>query len=474
MPKVTLEHVKSIYEESLHLREKFSIYNQDDSEIIKKESAHRALIEELSKHKAFLHEIKQFFKHEDKKVREQAYLIALETKDRELVKKVIESHFKFIKKRDGSACSLPLSLLSINAFDIFMEEFISIRKEYGDEYFSLVPILQFMASNQYDKYLDFFMKLDFFTVDEQDRILYYLGHLEKFSSVIRKEYHNKHSFFEVSFFEDSTYFKTAIPLLLAKEEEIGLNLLRQKQYIGHEYALRPFLHYFGDKKDVRLISNFFISQECIEEPELLAKRIKSLAGGGGNYAYVDTFFELIERNIDVLVTLAISEQFVFYAKLKEEDKEYDEYLEMSDALNSAAYLTDTEIKEELSEEEQKLIEPQYIKDFWQKIFEKNRDIIDVNKRISLMEEDKLYSLNTLLDNVLYDSRIKNMNEPLPAELKYLIIYTGQYLPVDEAGYFTKRKEHIVQWREYIKKNKVNLEDGRWWRYGRYVDEDIRV
>ncbi len=467
MPTKTLEYSSSIYQESLKLREKLSIYNKNDIEIIKKEEEHQALILELSQKRVLLLDIDKLIKHKDKNIRREAYLIALESKDREICKKVIKSHYKISKKRDGSHSPLPLSFLTLEAFDIFIEEFTIIRKEHKEKYFSLTPIVKYLAANQYDKYLDFFMNLDFFTLDEQDEILYELGHLEKFSSVINQEYQKKHSFFE-----ECNHFKTSIPLLLSKNEDIGLKLLREEKCINYLYEVQPLLHYFGDKKDVELILNFFKSKESKEYPHILFEQIKSLKGGGGNYAYVDVFFEMI-GNIDVLVTLAICEQFVYYAKLKEEDEEYDTYWEISNALNDAAYSTDEEIKKNLSDEEKKLIDPIYIKKFWKEIFEKNKNIIHRNERISLSEENKLYSLNSLLDNVLYDTQVKGLNDPLAAELKYLIIYTGKHLPLDEAGYYKKLKEHVNQWEEYIKENKKNLEDGRWWRYGRYVDEEYQ-
>jgi len=468
MPIKQLEHSNAIYQESLKLRERFfSAHNNDDTQIIKKEEEHQALILELSENSVLLFDIDELIQHEDKDIRREAYLVALETKDSEIAKKVIQSYYKIVQKRDGSSTPLPLSFLTEEAFDIFMEAFISIRKAHKDKYIALHPIIDYLAANQHEKYLDFFMDLDFFTLDEQKDILDGLGHLEKFSSVIKEKYYNKHPFFEVSFFEDSTNCRTTIPLLLAREEERGLILLRDNKYIEHEYALRPFIHYFGDKDDVKFIIDFFASDKSKKDPEVLANRIKSLTAGGGNYAYVETFFEMLE--IDVLVTLAICEQFIYYAKVKEEDEDYDTHWEILDALNSAAYLTDEEIDEELSEEEKRLINPSYIKKFWRGVFEKNKNLINPNERISLLDEGELYSLNTLLDNVLYYDRVIDNDEPLPAELKYLIIYTGKYLPLDEAGYYTKLKRHVTQWREYIEESKKDLEDGRWWRYGRYVD-----
>jgi len=459
-----LEYLNTLYQES---RERFLI-KKNEAEIIKKEEEHQALILELSQDKEFLSDIEQLIEHKDKDLRRTAYLIALEAKDSEISKKVIQSYYKIVKKRDGSHSPLPLSFLTEEAFDIFMEAFISIRKAHKDKYIALHPILEYLAANQHDKYLDFFMDLDFFTLDEQKDILYYLGYLEKFASVIKEKYYDKHPFFEVSFFEDSTNYRTTIPLLLAREEERGLMLLRDKKYIEHEYSPRPFLHYFGDKDDVKFIIDFFASDKSKKDPETLANRIKSLAGGGGNYAYVAVFFEMLD--IDVLVTSAICEQFIYYAKVKEDDEDYDTHWEILNALNSAFYATDEEIERTLSDEEKRLIDPSYIKKFWKGVFEKNKNLINLNERISLLEEDELYALNGLLDYVLYDHRIINNNNPLPGELKYLIIYTGKHLPLDEAGYYKKLKKHVTQWKQYIEANKKDLEDGRWWRYGRYVDE----
>ena len=51
----------------------------------------------------------------------------------------------------------------------------------------------------------------------------------------------------------------------------------------------------------------------------------------------------------------------------------------------------------------------------------------------------------------------------------LVIRTGQYFPLNLAGYYSTFKEHAEVWSDYLEKNKEKYEAGRWIRYGKYLD-----
>ncbi len=95
----------------------------------------------------------------------------------------------------------------------------------------------------------------------------------------------------------------------------------------------------------------------------------------------------------------------------------------------------------------------------------NPDIFKNHKKyhFSTLEPiDLEFQLNDILNtnNEFIDTQI----------FEDLLIYTGEYFPLSTIGYYSKKKEHIDQWLKYLSDNKDMYRSGRWFRYGKYVED----
>ena len=94
----------------------------------------------------------------------------------------------------------------------------------------------------------------------------------------------------------------------------------------------------------------------------------------------------------------------------------------------------------------------------------NLDKSDMRKKDLYTGE--LVTMKSLLWNSRAYSGTSLVGSPYYADL---VISTGQYFPLNLAGYYSTFKEHAEVWSDYLEKNKEKYEAGRWIRYGKYLD-----
>ena len=110
-----------------------------------------------------------------------------------------------------------------------------------------------------------------------------------------------------------------------------------------------------------------------------------------------------------------------------------------------------------------IISCEYLFNYWSKIIKEFSHLKSTQEKKSFYT-NKAYNIKELL--VEYSEEWVTVPS---AELEILIIYTGQHFPLDYTGYYSKIKSQLSVWEKYIDENIEKFEDGRWYRYARYVD-----
>ena len=465
MPKQTLLFAAQVFQESHELWRKLNRNRPDDADLLEKEAEHQQLIQELAKKPVMLNHVIDLIQDENEDIRREAFLVAVESKNEKVLDDLIQLEIDFSKYahvdgRGGGSfkTAIYLPLLSDAAAKLFLDKLFVLWTDKRFNLFSDIDIIEHVAANQLIEYIGYFEDISSFGDFMQRHILGDLCCLDGFGSVLTESHAKNHDYFL-----DGYPMHAAIPFLIAGEETLGLQQLRKPSNIISDIAETNWFNGYANKSDSALMIKEIKEREPQEEDDYTVSRwIQGLASGGGNYDYVNLFLDLLKKN-RYLVSLEICYQFKYFFLLTEDSEFYDNYVSITNALNSASYI---ESINELEPEERPLVDGAYIWNFWEKVYNKNKSKIDISRKID-MDEGGGYSLKRMLERVLYDGPNKS-GLSLCEEYRRLITFTGQHFPLDTGGYYTKLKAHAQVWFDHLEANKGELEDGRWWRYGKRI------
>ena len=462
-----MKKVKRILEKSWKIRKqsveiwKVYAYRPEENEplILAKEKEHQEGIIDLSKQSTLLTTIGAILDEEIEykrsslafHIKEEAFLVAMASKDISLIEGTIASNSNLYARM--------LSFLNLEEVDLYFQALQQDIEMNGVGKQAIITIINFIQINNLDHYLDIFLT-HFNNLSERYKKFFcsYAYGIPKFKPYLITCYKENPKI--VGGGLEDEYLGQKI--LAANEEKLGLAILRDKKNILSSSQYSSLLNIYGDKSDAyRIIEE--VKGLDIDE---LIDFIRSLVLGGGNYIYVDFLLELLKKE-DPALSFVVCDLLQYYYFIDYEDPEMKQLNNILEILNNLEYGTPID---ELSPDERKIIEVNYILNFWEQVYEKNKHKIDTTKRINL-DSGGLYSIEELLEYQLGQSAFINSQDYL---YDFLLIFTGQRFPLDQLGYFGKLREHTKVWQQYIADNKVQYADGRWWRFGHYVDEQYTL
>ena len=431
------------FENTIEMREK--IKNLEE-EILHAEKAHKQMILILAQKEQILEDVLNYMSNKNKVLVGQAFLIILESKNTKYIQQLIEKYlFNFNKRYEYFKTFV---YISEEAFDTLFHIMKNIGFDKNEFHIYVTMfLLKYISVNYLTNYLEYFYKLDNFSMELQKKILDKLVYFEEFNEVILKAYYNKHPYF----FEDYEYNagNRALVLLLQKKDAMALEILRKQENINQEdVILHLILH--GDKEDGKVIANSLMSFIKNKQYE-------------PNYSSPSAWlYQKLDFTLDTsspLLYANILEAFL----IKESDNfSFDELIGLLDyKLTKQFGAIDKQECNKILQRLKKEYKKQNIEyECWKEHSKKDtrRKYLSIN-----LPTNQEYSI---LDILLSDS-----DYPLSRTLAYdeLVISTGKYFPLNSSGYYTTLKKHAEVWLEYLERNREKYEPGRWIRYGKYVD-----
>lgn len=418
-----------------------------------KEQKYIKLIENIAKDTKNLPNILNLIIHNNREVRIQAFLILLESKNADIIKKLI---YTLITNRKYIPDFMAfLGYVNEKSFLTFFYILKQIGFDKTPQHIEITSsILNYIASNMLEECAKEFYNLKSYNKDLQKKILSSIRYFPSAYETIIKLYQEKYSIFYTNGEENADL--VGFTFLLQKNEDIAFKCLRNPQAILNANSHGVFyLNKFGDKHDSILIL------DAIKNNHVTSKTLYTLLEQtrtdtnpilyNGLISYIKmSDFQLNKR---LHFTLTLQYKQVVDTKLCESIQK----LLSRVGNNPEAYDT-------MSRTDKKLISSEYLFHYWDNIFSKYGHLSKTQEKISI-SSGKIHNIFMYLDEYPYNGSIQ---KPMP-EHDALILYTGKYFPYDNTGFYSKFATHIKTWKLYINENLNSFNVGRWYRYSHYTD-----
>jgi hypothetical protein len=455
---------REILEEIVKVFDRYEADWTDES----KENEHRDIIKKVAEMKNLDELFFEFLDDEVLKIRMQIFLIFIESQNKELIKKFIE--WIVIDYKRVNNYNIFFGYLSEESFFFFY----NILKEIGlfrtDNYIRLsVTFLNYFVSKSDDRFIE-----DFYKIVINDNKFYFevwdnIRFFSKAKELILEEYYKEDNK-NLKYKEIENGDSIGWTFLLQQNETLAFKCLRNYDTLTN-YRVNPkysILHLilYGDKEDGQVILNAI---DYGMKNGVLDKEGKKI-------------FNLLENLLRAVTNPILINGLVKYFKLDNyrlkrvlHEMLYLQYRDVVDEelcgqiqyLLGGLNVYSKEILERRLNKREKvdreLISCEYLFNYWSKIIKEFSHLKTTQEKKSFYT-GKAYNIKEEL--LAYSEEWVTLHS---AQLEILIIYTGQYFPLDYTGYYSKIKAQLSVWEKYIDENIEKFEDGRWYRYGRYVD-----
>jgi len=433
-----------------------------------KENEHKNIIRKVAKMKNLDELFFEFLDDETLKIRMQIFLIFIESQNKELIEKFIE--WIVIDYKRVNDYKIFFGYLSNESFFFFY----NILKEIGlfktDNHIRLsVAFLDYFVSKSDDRFIEDFYEIvindNKFYLEVWDNIRFF----SKAKKLILEEYYKENNR-NLKYKEIEDGDSIGWTFLLQQNETLAFKCLRNYDTLTN-YRVDPkysILHlvFYGNKEDGQVILNAI---DYGMKNGILDKEGKAI-------------FNLLENILRTVTNPILINGLVKYFKINNYrlkrvlhgmlSLQYKEVIdvELCDkirfSLNGLNFYSKEMLQRRLNKKEKidiEIISCEYLFNYWSKIIKEFSHLKSTQEKKSFYT-GKAYNIKEEL--LAYsEGRITLCS----AQLENLIIYTGQYFPLDYTGYYSKIKSQLSVWEKYIDENIEKFEDGRWYRYGRYVD-----
>ena len=468
--KKTLEENAKIFDEANELRASTEMPNpyiltdwrefkraidKYDKRILSLEAEHMKTVKKLSKNEKIVKSILPYILDKEPSIQREALFVIVESKNKKLIHNMVEKTLH-LTAADSNVLYGKIGFISVDAFRVLFD----VVKEIGfiqpqSRHILTKNILTYIALLQLTDLAKKFTKLDDFPMDLQKSILDKLSFFEEFKDIILKAYIEKHP----QYTDDPTAngINIAISLLLFKEEKAALKIMRDKHVITEEYGGTGYLTKLGDKEDGLIIV------------EALKEGYVSGAWKKQGYTYRSRWlYEKLKDAYDISNPLLIAGMIDIFPEIVKDMHNSDEDIQMyaeelydivSTMLGRQFGFPDQKYCDELAK---KLSDEKLPVQCWKEHPKK-----DMRKKF-LAAENEPYSI---FRSLLFE--LTKKAQPLYIALYdriEFIVMTGERFAPNGAGYYTSLKPEIEKMLHFLEAHQENYKDGRWFRYGRYVDE----
>ena len=470
MPQTTLAYSNEMFNDVKKKWEYLSPLDKDfqdrEQRLIDKEAEYQELVEDLAQKKIIQDSIFTILEDEkqEEEILQQAFLIGLEVKKPEMSNKLI---VWMCERKYSAHFSKFLYYLSPEAFKVFFTEVENIGIESDLITSTLMEILEYVSNNKVTYAAKAFLDVKKFDEFYQEYILNELSKFPEFKEVIEKLYNDNDEYFE-----DALEAQRGVSLLLVKLEEEGLSYLRNPNCIAFSETGQRDLNRHGNYNEYQHIIKVYennmpqyhesvdTSKNIIDKDYIAPLLIGIKEAGTGTPEIIPWMI----KNFDAQYNESrwrLHDHLSYYFDARDDDQWY----EINDALYDAWNEGDNvSLYKELPKDLQEKISTQLIQGFWNKWIEEHGYPKDKKKRINLYD-GSYYDILVELDARAHEPR-RGITRNFHNEL---IIATGEYFPLDSYGFYTTLKKHKDVWKKYLEENREKYEEGRWFRYGRYVD-----
>jgi len=431
--------------------------DERDKQILSWESQHKATIKKLSSDDKLVKAILPYIKDKENDIQREALLVIIESKNKEYILKMVQQTLT-LSSIESTIFYSSLGFVSEDAFRVFFEVAEKIGFVQSLNYSNLTKnLISYIYHFELVDLTKKFTKLESFPLYLQEFILYHLSYFEEFKSVILDAYKNRHPAY---IDEDGKISKNSslyIALLFQREEKMALEIMRQKNKLIHDDEVIRHLTMLGNKDDGLIIA------EALKEGFISDTWKKQGATYRSRWLY-----RKLDEAYDVSNPLLIQEMIDIFPEIVKDMQSSDEDIQMyaeelydivSTMLGHQFGFPDQKYCDELAK---KLSDEKLPVQCWKEHPKK-----DMRKKFLAGEGDDPYSIYRSLLFTL--TRKVSSVLSLPYSRLNFVVMTGKRYPLNETSYYTLLKPQVEKWLDYLDAHKENYKDGRWYRYGRYVD-----
>jgi len=423
-----------------------------------KEEKYHIYIKNILLNKKFHIEIIHILNNSNRELRIQAFLIISYSQSIDLCKKMLTT---IMQRTDINDFMAFLGYLDEKSFSILFDAHKSIGFDTTPQHILITgSFLNYISMNMLTKYIVYFVNYKQYNTKLQSHIILKLRYFLEAKNIIMQAYTEEHPVF---YTKDKKKDNGCIGLtfLLQQNEDLAFRYLRESTSIldKNQYGLF-YLNKFGDKRDGKFILNTF--QNAMKKNEINASTLYILLEklmSTTNPILCEGLLEHMQLN-----NYQLNKRLHYFFTLQ-----YQKFIPQRECEKIQVLLAEIANNEResssLNSEEKKLVSPTYLFDFWNKIISNVTKYQESQNKMSF-STNQLNSIDMNLSDYPFNGYT---TEALPEHLS-LILYTGKYLPYDNTGFYSKFKEHLNSWNVYLSENRNNFYDGRWFRYGKYVDQ----
>lgn len=433
-----------------------------------KENEHKSIIKKVAEIENLDELFFEFLDDENKKIRMQLFLIFIESKNEKIIKKFID--WLIVDYKRVNKYHYFFGYLSDESFYFFYKTLKGIGLFQTDNHTHLAIIF-----------------LDYFVLKNDDEFI--------------SDYYNiitSHDKFYGEVFDNICFFSSVKQLILEEYSKKDNSSLRYKEIeigniIGWAFLLQKddFLAFKCLRNYDTLINNQVYPEDSISNLNIYGNKqdgqvILNAIDYGMKNGILDkegkAIFNLLENILKTVTNPILINGLVKYFKLDNyrlkrvlHEMLYTQYGDVVDVelCNKIGYslsrlnVYSKEILQKRLNKMEKIdiefVSSEYLFNYWSKI------IKEFSHLKTCQEKKSFYTgqgYNIKEELIVYSEEFSTFSS---SQLENLIIYTGQYFPLDYTGYYSKIKAQLFVWEKYIDDNIEKFENGRWYRYGRYVD-----
>jgi len=465
MPKISLENLVDVYHQMQDAYKDLTSQDKID-ELLRLESIHQTSIQKLASIDvitASMFEIivelnneqdlaikNETYTNEKNKVlkikREHAFIILVESLNENEIKKLFDPEYDLLISSD------PFRFVTDEAFNIITEYYIKhspiLKRANLKE-----NIVKHIKFNQLSQYVKSFLKLENFPQRYADKhILKNLVSYSEFQD-IEKDYYKQN--------KRPLKSECSQLLFLAQLETEALNYVTNIKEDGNLLDKLKYLLRYGNKDSYKAIKLYV--DNYLKDKQTMDEKVA---------AYQYFVYQIYRADV-----VPSAEYFIWLVDMLQECTHGNDianmFSEIDVQLASFFGVEGSEAHNELNnhidlltEKHPNEVSHNYIVNYWRKQIVSNHEVFKNHKKYHFSTL-KPIDLEGRLDEIL------NTNEEyIDREIfEDLLIYTGEYFPLSTIGYYSKKKEHIDQWKKYLKENEEMYNSGRWFRYGKYVEDE---
>ena len=445
----------------------FDRYKEDWTSI-EKENEHKNIIKKVAETEHLDDMFFEYLDDENKKIRMQIFLILIESKNKKTITKFIDWIVVDYKRVNNYRYFL--GYLSDESFYFFYKTLKEIGLFKTDNHTRLsVSFLDYFVLKSDDGFIE-----DFYEIIITDNKFYFevWDNIRFFSKA-------KELILEAYYREDNSHLRYKD---IEEGDSVGWTfLLQQNEYLAFK-CLRNYDTLTNHKVNPKYSVLNLVVLGNKEDGQTILDAIDYGMKNGILDKEGKSIFDLLENILQTVTNPILINGLVKYFKLDNyrlkrvlHEMLYLQYRDVVDVklcshieyILGGLNVYSKEILErrlnKIEEIDRKFVSSEYLFNYWRKII-KEFSHLKVYQEKKSFHTGKAYNIKEEL--VAYSEEWATSPS---FQLGNLIIYTGQYFPLDYTGYYSKIKAQLSVWEKYIDENIEKFEEGRWYRYGKYVD-----